>query len=151
MEIWKTIEDFPDYEISNHGRVKSHKWKKIKILSPIKNNNGYLWQNLCSSGKQSNRQIHRLVLDAFVGKRQESMDASHLDGNRENNNLDNLVWESRTDNNRRKESTKLNKLKVSWMRLLLERGWRPPKLSKEFGVSRQVINHVKYNKTWKAI
>lgn len=27
MEIWKTIQDFPDYEISNLGRVKSHKRK----------------------------------------------------------------------------------------------------------------------------
>lgn len=36
-EIWKRIKDFPDYEISNWGRVKSYKRDKIngRILKTL--------------------------------------------------------------------------------------------------------------------
>lgn len=46
--------------------------------------------------------IHCLVLEAFIGPRPDGHQASHLDGDRTNNRLDNMRWETRSQNNRRK-------------------------------------------------
>jgi hypothetical protein len=40
-EIWKVITDFPDYYVSNLGRVKSLKFGKEKILNPYKRRIGF--------------------------------------------------------------------------------------------------------------
>ena len=68
MERWKVIPNFPDYEVSDHGRVKSHKKRgHPKIMSTHLDMWGY--KNLTirneSGGKYTN--VQRLVLMAFVG------------------------------------------------------------------------------------
>lgn len=63
MEEWRDIKDYPDYEISNLGRVKSlsrvilHKGKypiksKEKILKAGVAKNGYLIVSLCTYDKK---------------------------------------------------------------------------------------------------
>lgn len=47
MEIWKDIEGYEGYKISNYGNVKSLKFGKEKILKPIKDKYGYLQVILC--------------------------------------------------------------------------------------------------------
>lgn len=151
-EIWKQIKDFPKYEVSNYGRVKSNWYGKSKIRVQKKGSHGYFYVTLCDPGKQRVKLIHRLVLETFIGECPDGMEGSHLDGDRLNNCLDNLVWETRPDNGRRRTDigkTKLNKLKVSWIRLLLERGWSGIRLAREFNVSTGLISTIKHNKVWK--
>ena len=45
-EIWKTVEDFPKYKISNYGRLKSYHSGKEKILKPYVNPYGYVIYDL---------------------------------------------------------------------------------------------------------
>ena len=46
-EIWKRIEDYPNYEVSNMGRVKSFaKNKKGVILKGRKHKEGYTFISL---------------------------------------------------------------------------------------------------------
>lgn len=47
-----------------------------------------------------NKYIHRLVLEAFVGPCPDGMEALHSDGNKTNNNVDNLRWGTPSENNR---------------------------------------------------
>jgi hypothetical protein len=48
--------------------------------------------------------LHTVMLETFVGKRPEGAQASHKNGNRADNRVDNLAWETPSENNRRKEA-----------------------------------------------
>ena len=61
-EIWRIIKGFEDYEISNTGRVKSHKHGREVILKQRVSHDGYVWYNLCMNGKQYTKRANRLLL-----------------------------------------------------------------------------------------
>lgn len=93
IEIWKRIENFPDYEISNLGRVKSYKQKKEgRILPPIKTKKGYLQIQLYENKKYKRFYIHKLVALAFIPNPNQLEQINHKDENKENNKVDNLEW-----------------------------------------------------------
>lgn len=102
-EQWRPIPNFPDYEVSDRGRVKS--WRKWnggpapRLLSLVPGRNGYLRVGLtvrpCAS---VSRLVHQLVLEAFVGPRPAGQVVRHLDGNRANNSLSNLTYGTPKEN-----------------------------------------------------
>jgi len=92
-EVWKTIEEYPDYQISNLGRVKSFKNNcgiDVKILKQIKDKNGYLIIDLYKNGKSKLKKVHRLVYETHTGKLEEDYDAHHVNEDKENNFVGNL-------------------------------------------------------------
>ena len=100
-EVWADIEGYPGYKVSNKGRVSSgprpgYKRKKTIILKPYLNK-GYPQVFLSCEGVQRSLQVHRLVLNAFVG-RQDDMFCLHLDHNPSNNCLENLAWGNHEEN-----------------------------------------------------
>lgn len=107
MEQWKKINDF-EYEVSSYGRVKSlereawngHKWhiKKERILKNRGGNgsNNYQYITLCNDGIYKKEYIHRLVAMHFLDK--TANEVNHKDGNKLNNNVDNLEWVTRSQN-----------------------------------------------------
>lgn len=112
METWKAIPDFPGYGVSDHGNVRSYysrkgatEWritnKARRVLTPGINPQGYRFVNLADgSGTQRTLKIARLVLRAFIGHRpdDENIDICHNDGNRQNDRLDNLRYDTRKGN-----------------------------------------------------
>lgn len=88
-EIWKTIECYENYEISNLGRVKNK--KKNYSLKPL-NLNGYLVVCLCKNGKQKLFRIHRLVAFAFLPNPNNYPFVNHKDEDKTNNHVNNLEW-----------------------------------------------------------
>lgn len=111
IEKWKTIQGWEQYEVSNSGRVRSkdrvikqrgHKneYQRVMsghILKARLQNNGYLLVWLSNGGKKKAMTIHRLVASAFLGF-QQGMGINHKDGNKKNNNINNLEWVSRSEN-----------------------------------------------------
>jgi hypothetical protein len=93
-EIWKDISGYVGlYAVSNWGRIKSIYYGKEIILKPrINCRDGYCYINLWKNKKAKTHRIHRIVLKIFVGPCPSGMECRHLDGNRENNRLDNLRW-----------------------------------------------------------
>jgi hypothetical protein len=91
-EVWKTIEEFPRYEVSNIGRVRQVQTKHVR--TPF--NNGNYYQVDLYPGKQT-RQIHRLVAENFLGKH-PGMHVNHKNGNKLDNRLDNLEWCTPSEN-----------------------------------------------------
>ena len=114
-EIWKPIKGYEGiYEISNKGRVKSlsrkvftpsvpNKTIKEKILKPCirSKNYKYYFVGLLKDKKRKYIAIHRLVADAFLPNPYNFSQADHLDGNKLNNNVDNLEWVTPKENTRR--------------------------------------------------
>jgi hypothetical protein len=103
-EIWKTIEGFEDYEVSNFGRVKSFKLGKEKILKPSVNNHGYCLVFLFKDKKRSTKKIHQLVSIAFLNHTPcgFKLVVNHKDFNRENNHVDNLEIVTTRENTNQK-------------------------------------------------
>lgn len=103
MEIWKIINEYPDYKVSNMGNVKSIE-RKVKskcgsmrtvcerILKPSKDGSGYLFVKFYKKGKIKNMKIHRLVADAFLQNPDNLPLVNHKDENKLNNNVENLEF-----------------------------------------------------------
>ena len=86
--IQHNLKEVIDYIVFPDGRIWSEK-RKIYLKPDIKKD-GYLRVTLCQHGKTSRKYIHRLVLETFVGPCPLGMQCRHLDGNRSNNEVDNL-------------------------------------------------------------
>lgn len=98
-EIWKDIKGYPNYQISNQGRVWST--YRQRCLKPYKNNSGYLATHLIAiNGKRKNELIHRLVALAFIDNPEGKPEVNHIDRNKENNNVENLEWVTHSENNK---------------------------------------------------
>jgi len=105
-EIWKPVAGHKGYYVSNlgrHGSTNRCGSKGFRVLYQIKHKDGYMHFRMSENGKRTRHNAARTVLTAFIGKRPEGMEASHLDGTRDNNRLDNLVWETRKENFARKK------------------------------------------------
>ena len=101
MQQFIAIPDFPKYEISRTGKIRSRasKYKKPKYLSPRTHLNGYQVVRLANgAGKYPSMYLQRLVLSAWVREPQEGEVADHRDHNRSNNNLSNLRWVTKSQN-----------------------------------------------------
>ena len=91
-EKWLPIQGYPNYFVSNLGRVKHH----FRILKPYlagRSSCQYLIVRLYNKDQNRQRPVHQLVLEAFVGPRPvECEEANHEDGDRMNNTPENLKW-----------------------------------------------------------
>ena len=113
-EVWKPIKGYEHkYEVSNLGNVRSLDYNNtgtIKILKPQRRThtgNDYLFVNF--SGKM--KFIHRLVAQAFIDNPNNKPCINHIDGNKQNNTLDNLEWCTYQENEN--HSRKVLKKKVN--------------------------------------
>jgi len=90
-EQWKNIKGYEGlYEISNHGRLKSHHTRSAgRILKPIY---GKYYQKIILSlnGKQSTYNSHVLVWDHFTDDDRTGYHVDHIDEDKHNNRIDNL-------------------------------------------------------------
>lgn len=93
-EIWKPIKDFPDYKISNLGRVKTLKRRTQQLMTQMVKPNKYLCINLMRECKMYQFTIHRLVALTFIPNPNNLPCVNHIDGDRQNNNVTNLEWVS---------------------------------------------------------
>lgn len=97
-EIWKPIDKYDGYYVSNFGRIKSYKIDKIngKLMKPYRDTKGYLQIDISLDGrKRENRVhllVHRLVATAFIPNPDNLPQVNHKDENKENNHVDNLEW-----------------------------------------------------------
>ena len=95
-EIFVKVKGYEGYEVSNTGKIKS--LKTNRLLTPQKNNCGYLYILLTDSNKKVKiNLIHRLVFDSFIGI-DDGLEINHLDEDKENNRLDNLELITHEDN-----------------------------------------------------
>ena len=104
MEEWKIIEEFPDYAVSNLGRIKriregkkGSRFKIGHILKLNKKKTGYLEIALTKSGKRYFRLIHRIVLETFIGS-MNGLQVNHINGIKTDNRLENLEWCTHSEN-----------------------------------------------------
>jgi len=99
---WVPAYDAPKYFVSIDGRIVSF-LNHIKVLKPQMHGT-YLGINIASAnGTRKTRYIHRLMLESWDRPASLKEQCRHLDGNKFNNRLDNLVWGSAKENAKDKE------------------------------------------------
>ena len=87
---WRPVVGYEGlYEVSNYGDVKSAYTNKI--LSHC-TSEGYHYVALYKDGTRHNKQVHRLVGEAFLPNPQNYPILNHKDENRKNNYHKNLEW-----------------------------------------------------------
>ena len=98
----KIIKDYPAYKITIDGRVLTcfkpktsiitNEWRELKQV--YDKTCGYMIVTLCRGKNQGrqNKRVHRLLMEAFVDNPNNYPQINHIDGNKLNNNLDNLEW-----------------------------------------------------------
>ena len=108
--MWKPVKGYEGiYEVSDDGLIRSidryviNNGTPVLIKGKVKNqrvkNNGYVVTDLWKDGKGKTVHVHRVVADAFIENPENKTTVNHIDGNKENNNVDNLEWATPSEQN----------------------------------------------------
>ncbi len=109
-EVWKPVVGWEaEYAVSNKGRVKSVRRSTNTKPGMIIRQRGAggrkkryaavtLYRANSGAPERKTAYVHRLVLEAFCGVDPERSEVNHKDGDRRNNNLNNLEWVTRAEN-----------------------------------------------------
>jgi DNA-binding XRE family transcriptional regulator len=170
---YRDIPGFPGYKAGDDGSVWSTRRGEPRrlaaTLSGYALGHGRGHWSVCLSvpgSRQVRRYVHRLVLLAFVGDPPLGTEACHNDGNRDNNRLSNLRWDTRISNvsdaerdgqrqhpsipGERNGRAVLTEEKVSEVRRLLGTGLTQGAVAKIMGVSRSQIGNIGRGEHWKS-
>lgn len=165
------------YEVSTSGNVRTKDRIGVRgyhvkghVLSQRDNSNGYLRCGMNIDGKPKSYLVHRLVASAFIPNPENKPFVNHIDGNKHNNNVENLEWCTKSEN---EKHAWLNGLKTDiatkgelhGMHKLRERDVRyirnnhvrnggtmkTGELAKMFSVNPQTITEIVSKRTWRCI
>lgn len=144
-EIWKDIKGYEGlYQVSNLGRVKSLRSKKLLKLSE---RNGYLRTALTVGYNSKHFSVHRLVAECFVPNTYNLPQVNHKDGVKTNNNMLNLEWCTNQENSRHAWKNNLcnNRLRKNRRILQIDKDGNVLKVWDRFSEIQEVMNIQKKN------
>ena len=92
--------DVPGFENLYMALTNGQIWSYTKrcYMSQFKDKRGYMNVELYKDGKTYHSKVHRLVLSAFVPQPKGKDQVNHIDGIKNNNNLNNLEWVTGKEN-----------------------------------------------------
>ena len=94
-EIWKDVVGYEGlYEVSNLGRIR----RGERIKKPHIDHGGYLTVQLSKHSKMKCLKVHRIVALAFIQNPENKRTVNHIDGNKQNNCVENLEWATHSEN-----------------------------------------------------
>ena len=98
--MWKKIERNDNYSINKQGQVRNDKTSHIKKPT-LNKRNGYLVIDLYKNNQGEKVPIHRLVAEAFIPNPENKLTVDHIDGDRQDNSIENLRWATYGEQNSR--------------------------------------------------
>lgn len=160
-EVWKVIPNYPNYKISNYGRVLSlnyNKTGKVK-LKKFGKRGDYLSVYLL--GKTIS--VHRIVAKVFCSKKNGHECVNHLDGNKKNNFYKNLEWctysrnvkhsydflKNKAAKGEKNGGSKLTENQVLEIKKMIKDGKTGRHIAGQYNVSPATISRIKNNRKWK--
>jgi hypothetical protein len=161
VETWRQVKEYENlYHISNYGNIRSDK-NNNKELKQFVNRHGYKIVSLCTNYVKKTFKVHILVSYAFMDAPKIGYEINHIDGNKANNNLNNLEWVTKSENalhafklglriKKFGEDNPNNKLtfdEVKEIKTLLPSKTNS-QIAKIFSVTSQNINSIRKLKSW---
>ena len=97
---WRPIADWPNYEVSDQGQVRSLPRERTRggILRPYPNSGQYLAVALSRGPEVKRFRIHKLVAETFIGPCPPGQEVRHLNDVKHDNRLVNLAYGTRKEN-----------------------------------------------------
>lgn len=170
VEEWRDVVGYEQhFQVSNFGRIYSKRTNKI--LSQTISKTGYYTHCTRFGGRKGTNKlfrIHRLVAEAFIDNPENKPFVNHKDGNKLNNNDDNLEWCTNQENIQHAYDTGLLKSRcgtqqiqakltdddVRYIRQVYiprDKHFSGRKLAEKFGVDHSIISDVVNYKAWKHV
>lgn len=159
-EIWKQYAN-SYYSVSNLGNVRNDTTgKQLKTFS---SNNSYCQLDLFHDTVRERVLVHRLVAIVFIPNLENKPFVNHIDGNKQNNCVDNLEWVTPSENSihaietglvlrgEEKSSAKLTTADVLAIQEGFRLGVKDFELAEHYGVTSGVISSIRLGKTWKHV
>ena len=107
-ETWYPLKNWPGYEISTNQRVRSFKDKygfgkneyadEPTVLEEQTHRLGYKYVNLRKDGRTHKGYIHRLMAETFIPNPDNKPEVNHENGDKADNRIENLTWNTRVEN-----------------------------------------------------
>lgn len=153
-----------DYFITEEGQVYSSKTNKI--LKQHLDKDGYCKVRLVCTDNRHTFSVHRLVLETFNPiDNMGNFQVNHIDGNKLNNNINNLEWCNcsenikhayktglKTQKGSNNNASKLNEEQVvKIIELLKEKELTQKQIGEKFNVSAECIGAIKRKENWKEL
>lgn len=163
--MWKNIPGYENfYQISDTTLVKRLKSKgclKERIIKPHKKKDGYLYIGLQKNGKRKTFAVHKLMLKSFIGPCPNGLESCHNNGNKEDNAINNLRYDTPSNNSKDKIKhgtfvcnlkRKLNKEIVIEIRKLWKEGnLTQRQIAKQFNINRGTVWQIVNYYTWRQV
>lgn len=161
----KIIPEYPDYYADDSGEIYSARTGRLRIL-PKRLHQGYFRVNVrdrCCPVKSHPEMVHKLVLNAFVGKRPDGFLCRHLNGNQRDNRLENLCWGTPSENVRDSMrhgtavclhhcenaiAAKLRLCDVKNIRKLYKEGHSQKELASAYSITQRHVSDIVNGRTW---
>lgn len=157
-EEWR---EYNGYQVSNFGKVIN---KHGKVLSTNISIHGYVNTSIVDYDGKDIRGMHRIVAIVFIPNDDpiHKIEVNHIDGNKENNRVDNLEWVTKKENQEHASSTlgkrvgtdcykhKLTEEEVLEIYNICKEGKLTYKeIGKNYNVSAYTISHIAQGISWK--
>lgn len=160
---WVTLNiDGPVMEINRDGQIRQKEmkirgtWHYDVLRKPSQSRGGYCYINVAWKGKKKNHYIHRLVASTFIPNPENKPFVNHIDGNKENNTVQNLEWVTASENSTHAVKNGLVKVPVGGgpsktlteeerqdVLNRIERGEKQTDIAERYNVTKSLISHIK--------
>lgn len=139
--------------------------KENKFRKPSETNKGYLKVSFYINGKYKSKFVHRLVITTFNPvENMENLQVNHIDGNKKNNNINNLEWCTLQENmshawknglcsnsspyGNLAHHKKIDRDIVDLILLDLKNGISYSKIANKYNISKSTVYQIKNGITW---
>jgi len=173
-EIWLPVSGYEEiYRVSNLGRVKSidhfvlvssgrNRIQKGRMIKADISSKGYTQVSLSKNKSKFHTGVHRLVAIAFIENNNDKPQVNHIDGNKQNNRVENLEWCTNQENqihavsnnlishntSDKHHMSKLTNTDVRHARYFNKNGFSTKKLSVVYNVTTTAMHNILNNKTY---